>query len=61
MDGVDPPLFLSGVWRCENFLNKWKEGMQSENVLVRYKIKEFTKIIESAETIKEFDRIFISN
>ena len=36
----------------------WKSGRKkykSENVLVRYKAKQFIKIIENAEPIKEFD------
>lgn len=36
-------------------MEKWKEGLKSENVLVRYKAKQFIKIIEKAEPIKEFD------
>gem|GEM_PF-5583790 len=28
---------------------------KSQNVLVRYKVKQFIKIIENAEPIKEFD------
>lgn len=37
------------------FMEKWKDGLKSENVLVRYKSKQFIKIIEKAEPIKEFD------
>jgi site-specific DNA recombinase len=37
------------------FMEKWAKGLQSENVLVRYKAKQFIRIIENAETIKEFD------
>lgn len=36
-------------------MEKWKDGLKSENVLVRYKSKQFIKIIEKAEPIKEFD------
>lgn len=36
-------------------MEKWKDGLKSENVLVRYKSKQFIKIIENAEPIKEFD------
>lgn len=37
------------------FMEKWKDGLKSENVLVRYRSKQFIKIIEKAEPIKEFD------
>lgn len=31
------------------------EGLKSENVLVRYKAKQFMGILDDAEPIKEFD------
>jgi uncharacterized protein YdeI (YjbR/CyaY-like superfamily) len=37
------------------FMEKWKDGLKSENALVRYRSKRFVKIIEKAEQIKEFD------
>lgn len=37
------------------FMEKWKDGLKSENVLVRYRSKQFIKIIEEAEPITEFD------
>lgn len=37
------------------FMEKWKDGLKSDNVLVRYKSKQFIKVIEKAEPIKEFD------
>lgn len=37
------------------FMDKWKDGLKNQNVLVRYKSKQFIKIIEKAEPIKEFD------
>lgn len=37
------------------FMEKWKEHLNSDNVLVRYKSKQFIKIIENAKPIKEFD------
>lgn len=37
------------------FIEKWKDELKSEDVLVRYKAKQFIKIIEKAEPIKEFD------
>jgi uncharacterized ubiquitin-like protein YukD len=36
-------------------MEKWKDGLKSENALVRYRSKRFVKIIEKAEQIKEFD------
>ncbi len=36
-------------------MEKWKVGLKSENVLVRYRSKQFIKIIEKAKPIKEFD------
>lgn len=36
-------------------MEKWKEGLQSENLLRRYKTGEFIKIIVEAKPIKEFD------
>lgn len=37
------------------FMNKWKEGLRNDNVLARYKSKQFIKIIEKSEPIEEFD------
>jgi hypothetical protein len=37
------------------FMEKWKEGLKSDNLLKRYKSKQFMKIIENAEPIEEFD------
>lgn len=37
------------------FMEKWKDALKSEDVLVRYKSKQFIKIIEKADPIKEFD------
>lgn len=37
------------------FIEKWRENVNSENALVRYKAKQFIKIIQSAEQIREFD------
>jgi site-specific DNA recombinase len=36
-------------------MEKWKDGLQSENILVRYKTKQFIEIIKEAEVLKEFD------
>ena len=48
-------VFNSLVENKEYFLNKWKEGLKSENVLVRYKVQQFIEILKEAEEIKEFD------
>lgn len=37
------------------FMEKWKEGLKSENVLVRYKTQQFIKMIADAEELQEFD------
>ena len=37
------------------FLDKWKGMLESDNPLVRYKAKQFAKIIAETEPIKEFD------
>ncbi len=39
----------------ECFFYRWKEEVKSDNVLVRYKAKQFMRIIENAEPIEEFD------
>ncbi|WP_237737368.1 hypothetical protein [Clostridium carboxidivorans] len=36
-------------------MEKWKDGLKNEDVLVRYKSNQFIKIIEKAEAIKKFD------
>ena len=37
------------------FMEKWKEHLKSDNLLQRYKAKQFMRIIENAEPIQEFD------
>lgn len=37
------------------FIEKRKANLKSENALVRYKAKEFIKIIEKSDQIREFD------
>jgi len=43
------------VQNKDYFMEKWKIGLQSENVLVRYKSAQFIEILEGAEVIEEFD------
>jgi len=44
-------------WKEEEllFIEKWKDGLKSENILVKYKAKQFIEILENAEPINEFD------
>lgn len=37
-------------------MNKWKKRLNNENALVRYRAKQFIKIIENAEQIIEFEK-----
>lgn len=37
------------------FIGKWQERLESDNVLVRYKTKQFIGILATAEPIHEFD------
>jgi len=39
------------------FMEKWKDGLKSENVLIKYRSKQFIKIIEKAEDVNLFLRI----
>lgn len=42
-------------------MEKWKEGLKSDNVLVRYKAKQFMVILENAKPIEKFDiKLFFS-
>ncbi|UZQ52731.1 recombinase family protein [Clostridium kluyveri] len=47
--------FNAMVQDKDYFMEKWKEGLQSENVLKKYKANQFIKILEKAELIEEFD------
>lgn len=48
-------VFNTLVENRDYFIEKWKVGMESENVLVRYKARQFIKIISDVKQIKEFD------
>lgn len=39
----------------EYFIEKWKKELKSENVLVRYRTKQFIEIIKDAEKVEDFD------
>jgi hypothetical protein len=47
--------FNAMIENKDYFRSKWMEGLQSQNVLVSYKAKQFMKIIEKAGVLKEFD------
>lgn len=47
--------FNSIIENKEYFMEKWNNGLKSENILVRYRSKQFIKVIEKTEPIKEFD------
>ncbi len=36
-------------------MEKWKEHLKSDNLLQRYKAKQFMRILAEAETIEKFD------
>ena len=43
------------VVKKDCFVGKWRERLESDNALVRYKAKQFIGIISDAELITEFD------
>ncbi|WP_373845116.1 recombinase family protein [Clostridium sp.] len=47
--------FNAMVQNKDYFMEKWKQRVDSENVLVRYKARQFIGIMENAEVIEEFD------
>jgi len=47
--------FNAMVESTDYFLGKWRERLESENLLVRYKAKQFIEIITDAVAIQEFD------
>ena len=47
--------FNSMIENKDYFMEKWKEHLKSDNVLVRYKAKQFIGILKNAKPIKEFD------
>jgi site-specific DNA recombinase len=48
-------IFNTMIENKEYFMEKWKQGLQSENLLQRYKSKQFMKMIADAKVLKEFD------
>lgn len=47
--------FNSMIENNHYFVERWKGHLKSDNALVRYKAKQFVKIIENAKPIKEFN------
>jgi hypothetical protein len=47
--------FNAMVENKDYFIEKWKEGVKSEDALVRYKANQFIKIIENTEFLEGFD------
>jgi len=47
--------FNAMIENKDYFMEKWKKEVMSENVLVRYKSKQFMRILADAEVLKEFD------
>ncbi|WP_392486136.1 recombinase family protein [Haloimpatiens sp. FM7315] len=47
--------FNAMIENKDYFMEKWKEHLKSDNVLVRYKAKQFIGILKNGKTIKEFD------
>lgn len=47
--------FNAMVENKEYFMEKWKEGLKSENVLVRYRSKQFINILADADRLEDFD------
>ncbi|OOM58472.1 recombinase family protein [Clostridium beijerinckii] len=47
--------FNAMIENKDYFIEKWKVNLESESALVRYKAKQFLKIIDKAESIKEFE------
>ncbi|WP_010234795.1 hypothetical protein [Clostridium arbusti] len=37
---------------------QWKKGLKSQNILVRYKSRQFIGILKNAEPIQSFDMDF---
>lgn len=36
-------------------MEKWKEGLKSDNLLKRYKARQFIEILKDAKIVEEFD------
>lgn len=47
--------FNAMIENREYFMEKWKDNLKSDSILVRYKAKQFMEILKKTEPIKEFD------
>lgn len=47
--------FNAMIENKDYFMEKWKKNLESDNVLVRYKAKQFMGILDDAEPIDKFD------
>lgn len=47
--------FNAMIENKDYFKEKWKKGLKSDNLLVRYKSKQFIEILEDAKPLEEFD------
>ena len=48
-------VFNALIENKDYFIGKWQERLRSDNALVRYKAKQFTRLIEKAELMEEFN------
>jgi hypothetical protein len=47
--------FNAMIEHKDYFIEKWKKGLKSDNLLVRYKSKQFIEILEDTKPLEEFD------
>ncbi|WP_330397106.1 recombinase family protein [Anaerovirgula multivorans] len=47
--------FNAMIENKDYFMDKWKQRLESDNVLVRYKANQFIRILVDAEPVEEFD------
>lgn len=48
-------IFNAMIENKDYFMQKWKEHLKNDNILVRYRAKQFIGIFKNAKPIKEFD------
>ena len=48
-------MFNAMIENRDYFIGKWQEGLKSDNVLVRYKAKQFIQVMKEAEPMKAFN------
>ena len=47
--------FNTMIENKDYFIEKWKQHAKSDNLLLRYKAKQFIEILNNAEPIEKFD------